>query len=121
MILTMRTTNQNRMRLSYRLMISCLVLMNELNLSNTLEGILYDSPPPKLISVNSNNYTCTADKCNLNIDEVNSSFKTVDMKIDSDKNASDKHRPDDEEASDADSEKTDESARIETGLKTGDF
>ena len=44
----------------------------ELNLSGTLEGILNDSPPYKLTSVNSNSYTCTGNKCELNIDEVDS-------------------------------------------------
>ena len=95
--------------------------VEELNLSDILEGILNDSPSPKLTSVNSNNYTCTTDKGALNIDQVDSLLKIVDMKIDGDKSASDKYRPDDEEESDADAEKTDESARIETGLKTGDF
>ena len=95
--------------------------VEELNLSDILEGILNDSPSPKLTSVNSNNYTCTTDKCALNIDQVDSLLKIVDMKIDGDKSASHKYRPDDEEESDADAEKTDESARIETGLKTGDF
>ena len=95
--------------------------MEELNLSDTLDAILNDSPPPKLTSVNSNNYTCTADKCELNIEEVDSSFKIVDMRIDSDGSTSDKYRSGDEEGSNADAEKTDKSARIETGLTTGDF
>ena len=90
--------------------------MEELNLNDTMDGILNDSPPPKLTSVNSNNYTCTADKCELNIEEVDSSFKIVDMRIDSDSSTSDKYRSGDEEGSNADAEKTDESARIETGF-----
>ena len=93
----------------------------ELNLSGTLEGILKDSPPPKLTSLKSNNYTCTGDKCKLNIEEVDSSLKNIDKRIDSDNSASDKYRPDDEVGSNTDAEKTYESARVETGLTTGDF
>ena len=63
--------------------------MEELNLNDTMDGILNDSPPPKLTSVNSNNYTCTADKCELNIEEVDSLFNIVDMRIDSDNSTSD--------------------------------
>ena len=90
--------------------------MEELNLSDTLDSILNDSQPPKLTSVNSNNYTCIADKCELNIAEVDSSFKIVDMRIDSDNSTSDKYKSGDEEGSNADAEKTDESAWIETGF-----
>ena len=43
------------------------------------------------------------------------------MRIDSDSSTSDKYRSGDEGGSNADAEKTDESARIETGLTTGDF
>ena len=93
-----------------------------LNLSGTLESILKDNiPPPKLTSLRSNNYTCTGDKCKLNIEKVDSSLKSIDRRIHSDNSASDKYRPDDEEGSNTDAEKTDESARVETGLTTGDL
>ena len=93
----------------------------ELNLSGTLEGILKDSPPPKVTSLKSNNYICTGDKCKLHIDEVDSSLKNIDKRIDSDNSASDKYRPDDDEGSNTDAEKTDKSARVKIGLTTGDF